>query len=268
MSNSPIITLTTDFGTASPYVAVMKGVILSLNPDASIIDLSHAIPAQNLHHANYFIETTISYFPPSTIHICVIDPGVGSDRVPIFIETAEQRLLGPDNGIFTGVIRKAGKSASVRRIANTRYWRPSVSQTFHGRDVFAPVAAHLSNGIDPASVGPLHENPVELPLCSAVTFEDRWRGVVQFVDDFGNLITNIPSARLKTLPFSISFPGVAEIHIRWVRTYSDAPTGELVCLFSSEGYVEIAEVNGNAAKRLGVAAGTVVDLESKSGDGG
>jgi S-adenosylmethionine hydrolase len=255
------ITLTTDFGVTAPYVAVMKGVILSINPAARVHDLTHAIRPQDVRHASYFLATAVPYFPAGTIHVCVVDPGVGSDRAAIAAEAAGQRLIGPDNGVFTGVFRKAGGAGAVRRLAERRYWLPRVSDTFHGRDVFAPVAAHLSLGVDPAELGPELANPVELPGGSAVTFGGRWRGEVQFVDDFGNLVTDVPACKLKSLPVKVSVGGVRPEVLRWVRTYSEAAPGELVSLFSSDGYFEIAEVNGSAARRLGVAAGAVVELE-------
>jgi S-adenosylmethionine hydrolase len=263
MSNSPLITLTTDFGQTSPYVGVMKGVILSINPTATIVDLTHAIRPQDLRHANYYLTTAIPYFPPGTIHICVVDPGVGSERAGLFVEASGQKIVGPDNGIFTGLMQKAKKPVTVRRLAEQRYWRPRVSNTFHGRDVFAPVAAHLSLGVDPSLLGPELAEPVALPTHSAVTFCNRWQGEVQFVDDFGNLITNIPACKLKLLPVKVSVAGSSKEVMRWVRAYSDGTTGELVSLFSSDGYFEIAEVNGNAAKRLGVAAGAMVELEGE-----
>lgn len=259
--SSPLITLTTDFGAASPYVAVMKGVILSINPDARILDLTHVIRPQDLRHASYFLTTALPYFPASTIHVCVADPGVGSERAALYAEAGEQRLVGPDNGIFTGVFRHFGGTACVRRLINPRFWRPGVSATFHGRDIFAPVAAHLSLGIDPAELGPEHPEPVELPIHSAVTFGNKWRGEVQFIDDFGNLITNIPACKLKSLPVTVSISGQSLGLVRWVRTYAEAAAGELVSLFSSDGFFEIAEVNGNAAMRLGAEPGAAVELE-------
>jgi hypothetical protein len=263
MANSPLITLTTDFGCTSPYVAVMKGVILSINPAANIVDLSHSIRPQDIRHANYFLTTAIPYFPPRTIHVCVVDPGVGSERAGLYVESGGQCLLGPDNGIFTGVMQKAKNPTTVRRLVNQHYWRPRVSNTFHGRDVFAPVAAHLSLGIDPTSLGPELSEPITLPSHSAVTFGNRWQGEVQFVDDFGNLITNIHTCKMKTLPVKVSISGSPREMLRWVRTYSDGSTGELVSLFSSDGFFEIAEVNGNAAKLLGISAGAVVELEGE-----
>ena len=256
----PIVTLTTDFGATSPYVAVMKGVILSINPAARVLDLTHAIRPQDIRHANYFLGTAVPYFPPGTIHVCIVDPGVGSDRAALAAETGGQFLVGPDNGLFTTTFHKLG-AARVRRLTNPRFWRPTVSATFHGRDVFAPVAAHLSLGIDLAELGPEHPGPVELPVRSAVTFGRKWLGEVQFIDDFGNLITNIPACKLQSLPVRVSVAGAPAVPLRWVRTYADATPGEVVCLFSSDGFFEVAEVNGNAAKRLGVETGAAVEVD-------
>jgi S-adenosylmethionine hydrolase len=260
---STLITLTTDFGSASPYVAVMKGVVLSLNPAARLLDLSHAIRPQDVRHASYFLATAAPYFPAGTTHVCVVDPGVGSARVALYAEAGGQRFVGPDNGVLTGVFRKLGGPTCVRRLANPRFWRAKVSSTFHGRDIFAPVAAHLSLGADPADLGPELPEPVELPPRTALTFGSRWQGEVQFIDDFGNLITNVPACKLKALPVSVSVGGAALGRVRWVRTYADAPPGELVCLFSSDGYFEIAEVNGSAARRLGAGVGAQVEVETE-----
>jgi S-adenosyl-L-methionine hydrolase (adenosine-forming) len=258
---SPTITLTTDFGRASPYVAVMKGVILSVNPAARVVDLTHDIRPQDVHHASYFLGTAVPYFPTGTIHVCVVDPGVGSERAAIYADTAAQILVGPDNGVFTGVLRKLG-CRTAGALTNPRFWRtPSPSDTFHGRDVFAPVAAHLSLGVSPHEIAPGAIDPVELPTRSAITFGKKWSGAVLFVDDFGNLITNVPACKLRALPLRVSIGGSALGAVRWVRTYSEAAPGELVCLFSSDGYFELAEVNGNAARRLSAHAGDAIELE-------
>ncbi|MBN9119482.1 MAG: SAM-dependent chlorinase/fluorinase [Planctomycetes bacterium] len=257
----PVITLTTDFGRASPYVAVMKGVILSVNPAARVLDLTHEIRPQNVRHASYFLGTAVPYFPPGTIHVCVVDPGVGSERAALYADTPEQRLVGPDNGVFTEVFRKLGRRAAGA-LTVPRFWRtPHPSDTFHGRDIFAPVAAHLSLGTGHLEIAPVNITPVELPTRSAVTFGKKWNGEVLFVDDFGNLITNVPACKLKALPLRVTLGGSALGAVRWVRTYSEAAPGELVCLFSSDGYFELAEVNGDAARRLSAHPGDAVELE-------
>lgn len=261
MSRAPVITLTTDYGDTAPYAAVMKGVILAVNPAARVLDLTHQIRPQHLRHASYYLGTVVPHFPTGTIHVAVVDPGVGTERHALYAEAGGQYLVGPDNGLFTGVFRHLGGPKCARRLSNPQFWRQPVSDTFHGRDVFAPVAAHLSLGLDPAELGPELPDPVELPTRSAVTYGGVWEGEVQFADDFGNLITNIPADKLKTLPVAVAFGPTPPRPIRWVRTYAEAGPGELVCLFSSDGFFEVAEVNGNAARRLGVAAGVAVRVE-------
>jgi S-adenosylmethionine hydrolase len=259
--SSPLITLTTDFGCTAPYVAVMKGVILAINPAARIIDLTHAIRPQDVRHACYFLGTAVPHFPPGTIHVCVVDPGVGSQRLALCAQAAEQLLVGPDNGVFTGVFRKLGRGR-VGALTEPRFWRtPTPCNTFHGRDIFAPVAAHLSLGVSFGEVAPSAIEPVELPKRCAVTFGKKWSGEVQFVDDFGNLITNVPACKLKVLPVRVTLGGTALGAVRWVRTYADAAPGDLVCLFSSDGFFELAEVAGSAARKLAVDVGTAIELE-------
>lgn len=259
MSTPPLIALTTDYGESSPYAAVLKGAILSINPAARLLDLSHRIRPQDIAHADYFLATAVPHFPLGTIHLAVIDPGVGSERAALLAEAGGQFLIGPDNGIFTAALRTLG-GPCVRRLTEPRFWRPEVSPTFHGRDVFAPVAAHLSLGTDPAEFGPAVTEWVERKAHSAVRWEDRCRGEVRFADDFGNLITNIPAEMVAALPIRAALAGGEPHPIRWVRAYSDAGSGELVSLFSSDGFFEIAVVNGSAADRLRASPGTAVEL--------
>ena len=255
-----VITLTTDFGDTSPYVAVMKGVILSITPGARLLDLTHRIRPQDVPHADYFLGTCVPHFPPGTIHVAVVDPGVGGTRKPILIGAGGQFLLGPDNGLFTRAVHALGGTPTVRALENPQYRRPEVSATFHGRDIFAPAAAHLSRGVSPAEFGPVRPTWVQRKHTSAVCWKNECAGEVQFVDDFGNVITNIPAEMVKELPVHVSLGGEPPHPIRWVRTYSDAAPGELVSLFSSDGFVEIAEVNGNAAKRVAAAVGMKVQV--------
>jgi S-adenosylmethionine hydrolase len=257
---APVITLTTDFGDASPYVAVMKGVILSINPSSRVLDLTHHIRPQNVRHAEYFLATALPHFPPGTIHLCVVDPGVGSDRRALVADAGGQRLVAPDNGVLTGTLAKFAP-ATVWHLTERQYWREPLSDTFHGRDIFAPVAAHLSCGVEPMELGPAIADWVELPSRSAVRFGNRWRGEVRFIDDFGNLITNIPADRIDVLPQRVGLGGGVPRPTRWVRTYAEAAPGEVVALFSSDGFFEIALVNGNAARDLGALVETEVVIE-------
>lgn len=257
---SPLITLTTDFGAASPYVAAMKGIILTLNRAVCLVDLGHAIPPQDVRHAGYFLRGAVPYFPTGTIHVVVVDPGVGTERAALCIEIAGQIILAPDNGCWT--LLPGAETPRVRRLSEPRYWRQPVSDTFHGRDVFAPAAAHLSLGVPPRQLGPevtawqrLHE---PAPLHTTV----GWDGAVVFVDHFGNLITNIPGERLAAHADS------SQVRVRvgealvttCVRTYGDAPAGTTVVLVSSDDRVEIAVVGGNAAQQLQAIPGTPVSL--------
>lgn len=259
---SPLITLTTDFGAASPYVPCMKGVIFTICPQARIIDLSHQIRPQDVRHANYFLATAIPYFPAGTIHVAVVDPGVGTDRPALAIQLGGHILVGPDNGLFTTLMASASGSEKplIRRLINPQFWRRTISSTFHGRDVFAPVAAHLACGVGLEELGPLVDDYVRLPLHHAIRRHDHLAGEIQFIDDFGNLISNIPAEMVTALPVKVALGEEREHSLRWVRTYGDAAPGELICLFSSDGFFEIAEVNGNAARRLAAQVGTPLRL--------
>lgn len=258
---TPLITLTTDYGETAPYVAAMKGAILSVNRAVRLLDLSHQIRPQDIHHADFFLGLAVPYYPAGTIHLAVVDPGVGGQRLPLLVEAGGQFLIGPDNGLFTSVIRALGGTPIVRHLNEPRFWREHVSHTFHGRDLFGPVAAHLAGGITPEEFGPRLRNWIELPIHSAVCWRDKCEGEIRFIDDFGNLLTNIPADRVKELPVRASLNGCPQVHVRWVRTYSDAGPGELVCLFSSDGLFEIAVVQGNAAKRLNATVGMAIELQ-------
>jgi S-adenosylmethionine hydrolase len=251
---NPTITLTTDFGHASPYVAALKGVILGINPNARLVDLSHAIPPQDLRHAAYFLEQAIPYFPPGVLHVIVVDPGVGSERALLYVEVRSQRLLVPDNGCWTGLVR--GTNPAVRRLTTARYWRQPVSATFHGRDILAPVAGHLSLGVPADALGPSVSSWVRLEEPALVRTAADVTGAVVFVDDFGNLITNIPATELPegALRVTVGPHGVS----RRVRAYAEAAPGQPVALVSSSGLLEIAVPQGNAARQLGVGVGTTV----------
>lgn len=275
----PLITLTTDFGTGSPYVAALKGVILGINPWARLIDLSHTIPPQDLHHVGFFLRTVLPCFAAGPIHVVVVDPGVGSDRHLLYVEVAGHRLLVPDNGCWTSL--DSPGPAQVRRLTEPRFWRQPVSATFHGRDILAPVAAHLSLGLDPADLGPVASDWERLEQ-SRPTFDrasDCVRGRVQFVDPFGNLITDISSNALYVMTQTApagggqrstrqmhNWPASLRVRVgdaevgRYVRTYADAEPGRLVFLFSSDNLLEVAVTQGNAARDLGASVGTPVAI--------
>lgn len=260
----PLITLTTDFGADSPYAAAMKGVIVRINPRARIIDLSHQLPPQDVVHGAFFLAEAVPYFPLETLHVAVIDPGVGTGRKLLYVEVAGRRLLAPDNGVWT--MLGAGRAPErVHELTEPAYRRAEVSPTFHGRDILAPAAGHLSLGLDPGRLGPRVAQWVSLPLPCPVADGHEVHGEVLFVDHFGNLITNV---RASTLPAE----GPAEVVVekapvrRWVRTYGEASPGELVALISSGGFLEIAVAQGDASRRLGVRRGAAVRVVLRQGE--
>jgi S-adenosylmethionine hydrolase len=260
--NEITVTLTTDFGEASPYVAAMKGGILSINPRARLLDLTHQIPPQNVRHAAYYLASALPYFPGSALHVVVVDPGVGTERAILYIESGGHRLLAPDNGCWTQLVG-AGRSPTVIRVADSRYWRQPVSDTFHGRDIFAPVAGHLSLGLDPRLLGPPASQWIQLTIPEPRVESRVVYGQVVFVDDFGNLISNI-SRSLLTDPAIVR---IANTEIRrWVRSYGEAKEGDLVALLSSNGTVEVAVCQGNAANHLKLGINAPVQITPASVD--
>jgi S-adenosylmethionine hydrolase len=252
----PVITLTTDFGTASPYVAAVKGVILSINPVVRLVDLSHDIPPQDVRHAAFFLASALPYFPSGTLHVVVVDPGVGTDRALLYLETAGQRVLAPDNGCLSEWIAASGQPPLVRHLQEPRFWRQPVSHTFHGRDILAPVAGHLSLGLDPAELGPLVSDWILLERPALTPVLNGIRGEIVFIDHFGNLISNIPAASVGQRPERLIVGSHTYQKITWVRSYAEAKPGTLVALISSSGHLELAVVQGNAALWLKARIGT------------
>lgn len=252
---SPLVTLTTDFGNASPYVAVMKGVILSRCSQVNLVDLSHETPAQDVMHAAYFLREVVPWYPAGTIHVVVVDPGVGTARLPLCVEIHGQYILCPDNGVWTLIEGKI--TPVVRELSSKDHQLPVVSNTFHGRDVFAPAAAALASGVSPDELGPRLDHWQRLSLPAVRQEQGVIHGEVVFVDHFGNLITNIPVEAVQGVIKAIRV-GKESIQ-KIVATYGLAATGELIALSSSSGYLEIAEVNGSAARRLKVGRGEMVE---------
>lgn len=256
-----VITLTTDFGQRDAYVGAMKGVILGINPQATLVDLSHEITPQAVEEAAYVLWTACPYFPSGTVHVVVVDPGVGSARRPIAIQTERAFFVGPDNGVFSYVLATEGPGLVVH-LTNPRYWRPQVSSTFHGRDIFAPVAAHLSLGVPIGELGEPIEDPVILPLARPEGRGDQVVGRVVHVDHFGNVITNLEPAHLpagQDLVIQVAGHRVQGLS----PTYSAARPGELVALWGSDGLLEIAVREGNAAALLGIRVGDPVVVQAR-----
>jgi len=256
---SPIITLTTDFGQASPYVAAMKGVILSINPDVRLVDILHSVGPQNVRQAALLLAEATAWFPAGTIHLAVVDPGVGTARRIIYAEIGDQRYLCPDNGLLSRLTVKArpGRLVSVE---NSEHWLPAVSDTFHGRDIMAPVAAQLSLDLEPGRLGPLLAELTPLDWPAPTVGPREVSGTVLWIDSFGNLITNIPAGMIGALgdPRQAAIEILGEVIPGLHRTYGEQPPGTLVALVGSGGYLEIATVAGSAADRLAAQPGTPV----------
>jgi S-adenosylmethionine hydrolase len=255
----PLITLTTDFGTSSPYIAQMKGVILSLCREVDLVDVTHAIAPQNVKEGAVVLADASPRFPPGTLHIAVVDPGVGSCRKLVYVEIGEQRYLAPDNGLL-GMLAAATWPQRMIALENRDYWLPEVSHTFHGRDILAPVAAHLANGLDPALLGPPLAALESLALLRPRKTGGGLVGEVLYVDSFGNSVTNIRRDDLAFLGdlarVSIEFAGGTIPHV--VANYAAGLAGETIALFDSQDRLEIAVVGGSAAQKHGIAAGEPV----------
>jgi len=258
MARPGIVTLTTDFGGDGPYVAALKGVILGLAPRARLVDVSHAIAPQDVLAGAFVLAGIVDAFPTGTVHLAVVDPGVGTERKLLAASVAGQWFVLPDNGLISGVAR-GREIAEVREIANPALRRATVSATFHGRDILAPAAAYLHRLGDPAALGP--------PLAAFIrlaNFEPRQDprgllGEVIFRDGFGNLITNVPADRLAGVPPDGWAVEVAGERIEGLtRTYGDRPPGTLVALAGSSGWIEVAVVNGDAGRYLSAGPGTTV----------
>lgn len=264
--SSPIITLLTDFGTSDAFVGIMKGVILGINPEVRIVDLTHAVPPQQVLPAALLLRTAVPFFPPETIHVAVVDPGVGSARRALLIETAHGQLVGPDNGVLSLAAAQVGRRVA-RHLTNEAFFRSPVSQTFHGRDVFAPVAAHLSRGADPQACGPVAEAIVELALPALQRSSQRLTGEVVYADRFGNLVTNIDADTLATFPVrtvSVSINGTQVAGP--VSAYAAVAPGTPLAIVGSWGVLEIAVRNGSAADAFAAGPGTPVTVSVESRD--
>jgi len=243
-----VITLLSDFGSQDVYVGVMKGVIARIDADLQVIDLSHQIPAQNVATGSFQLANAYRHFPAGTVHIAVVDPGVGSHRRAVAVQIAEGFLVGPDNGLFTGVLKQSPAIAAVE-LNNPRYWyTPNPSRTFHGRDIFAPVGAHLATGVELTALGAAiaASDLVQLPLPHWTQTGTTLTGVVQAIDRFGNLITNIPGDCLSEKHWSVE---LGSVKINSGQTYRDSAPGEAISLVGSHGWIEIA-VNGGSAQEL------------------
>jgi len=266
-----LVTLLSDFGLSDPYVGVMKGVIVGVNPHLTMIDLTHQIPPQNVALARFALMTAYAYFPAGTVHIAVVDPGVGSDRRAIAIAFGTNPdhpagfLVGPDNGLFSGVLSQVPMLTAIE-LTNAQYWRsPALSATFHGRDIFASVGAHLASGMPLSEMGraiaPTSLIHLDIPAYTQTLAPDdlrlRLTGVIQAIDHFGNLITTIPGSRVLGLQWSVIVKGHP---LPGKQTYSQSPPGEALALIGSHGWVEIAVNGGNAQTHLNLRLGASIQI--------
>jgi S-adenosylmethionine hydrolase len=249
MSKKGLVTLTSDFGNLDVYVGVMKGVIAQINPSLTVVDLTHEIPPQNIAAGRFCLMNAYAYFPVGTVHLAVVDPGVGSERRSLAVQFAQGFLVGPDNGLFTGVLSQSPAITAVE-LTNLNYWRtPEPSRTFHGRDIFAPVAAHLASGVPLLELG-REINPETLVKLDIDKCDETANGVVgcvQYIDHFGNLISNIPASYVQGKTWRVQAGGFT---IPGCVTYSEVGVGEALALVGSHGWVEIAINSGNAQEKL------------------
>ncbi len=245
----PPIALLTDFGVSDGYVGAMKGVILDILPWAQVVDVTHEIAPQNVRQAAFVLQMVAPFFPRATVYVVVVDPGVGTERRAIAVFTDRGVFVGPDNGVFSWIF-KHRKVYEVRELANPYYMRTQISATFHGRDVFAPFAAHIAAGVPASSIGPTIEDPVLFEIPEPQVLSDgQIIGEVIHIDGFGNMITNIREEHLAggaSWQFEIAGERIEDFH----RAYGFAQEGELMALIGSQGYLEIAVRNGHAAQRL------------------
>jgi S-adenosyl-L-methionine hydrolase (adenosine-forming) len=254
-----IITLTTDFGPGSRYVAAMKGVILSINPRAQIVDLSHSVQPRDIRAGAIVLAETAPWFPTDSIHIAVVDPGVGSNRRIVYAHIGKQHFIAPDNGLLSRLAMLVPPSKIVS-IEEPRHWMPAVSRTFHGRDIMAPVAARLSAGLSPDELGRPLKQLVEMSWAEVHQVPNRIEGEVIEIDSFGNLITNITRAMLDSVPSRDCVLITCEEHETQgiFATFSDQPPMTLMAHVGSTGRLELAIVDENASAMLGVKVGAPV----------
>ncbi|WOD41742.1 SAM-dependent chlorinase/fluorinase [Nodosilinea sp. E11] len=253
------IALITDFGTQDAYVGIMKGVIVTLCPTAPLIDLTHAIPPQDLVAARFTLLSAYPYLPTGTVYLVVVDPGVGTRRRAIAVQTSRGFLVGPDNGVLSGVWPNDDRVEAVE-LTHADYWRGAhPSATFHGRDIFAPVAAHLANGVALTQLGPTidAQSLVQLPRPAPVALAGGWEGAVQYIDRFGNAATTIPASAVDSGPWSLT---VGTTTLSGTTTYGAVAPGTALALVGSHGFVEIAINQGSAQATFGLMVGDRIQV--------
>jgi S-adenosylmethionine hydrolase len=255
-----MITLTSDFGLKDPYVAEMKGVILTINPQATIIDITHDVEKFNIRMAAFMLASAASYFPEGTVHLAVVDPGVGTQRRAILIQTKKGFFVGPDNGILILAAQNQGIE-HVYQLTNPTFMLPKISSTFHGRDIFAPAAAHLEKGVQPIEFGPEIKDPINPEFAKIKRRNNSLTGEVMHIDGFGNIISNINERDMvqhaKTV--NVELQNIT-LKLTFGKAYAEAKPNEPILLIGSYGFMEIALNQGNAAEKFHAKAGDKVVL--------
>ena len=255
-----IITLTTDFGQQDYYVSAMKATILGIVPDVRLIDISHDIPSQDIMAGSWVLKNSAMLFPPGTVHVVVVDPGVGTSRNPVALNIEDQFFVGPDNGIFSLLTEE--KEFKAVHLNNKKFWREQTSNTFHGRDIFAPVGAHLSRGVDLSELGDPIDDLVTYRWAVPIADKDGIQGWVIHIDKFGNLITNLSASLIddiikdKNIKLYVGNTILDEI----VTTFGSVPEGEPAAFIGSSGMLEVGINKGNAEQMLGVQKGAQISL--------
>lgn len=258
-----LIALITDFGISDPYTGIMKGVIKSIDPEIDFADISHDVALGNIHQACYFLESALPHLPSSTVFLIVVDPGVGSDRHPIVCSYKGKTFVAPDNGCLTPVVSQP--DSIVRIIQNVQLTLPQISSTFHGRDIFAPAAAHFAAGFDFDSAGAVLNEPVLIDYHSCKLSSESIEFQIRHIDKFGNVVTNIPISVLNRL--SGCKIGVEEkkIHLILTNTFSSIPAGKIALITGSSGYLEIVENRNSAAVTLDIQPGDKLTIRYTGG---
>ena len=269
-SPSPLITLTTDFGTSDPYVGLVKGVVLGINPNITLVDVTHEIAPQNVLQGAFLLGNSYGFFPAHSIHLAVVDPGVGTARRPVLLDTPQGRFIGPDNGILSYVLLANGQPAPTKvgqvalppqcrayHLTNPRFWLRPLSSTFHGRDLFGPVAAHLSLGVSPRELGEEISSLICLPVATPEWDDSRVLGRVVHIDRFGNLVTDLRASLFQDNERVMVQVGGREIQ---GLSASYAEGREILALIGSCNTLEVAVKNGSAVARLGSRIGDTVTV--------
>lgn len=257
-----VLTITTDFGITNGFVGVMKGVIYGIAPDVKIVDITQLVSPHNVPEGAYAMWRAVPFFPPSSVHVGVVDPGVGTARRPIGARLGDQYFIAPDNGLLTPLIldaQKEGKRVEFVHLDNPKYWLPKVSNTFHGRDIFAPTGAYLAAGVPLGELGTPISDLILLDLPQPERTENGWIAHVTIIDVFGNLTTDLPAKSLEEHMNSLVRIRGHEID-GIIPSYGHRETDDLVAVVDSEYYIELAVVNGSAAKKLGAQVGDVVEV--------